>query len=125
LIAGLGGSPWYNGGDNQYTERRMFLRALRLLPRLLWNRVAYGRYLDVLVTHAAPFGVQDGSDRAHLGFKTFLWLMKRFRPRYLVHGHVHLWDRNQQRVSRYGDTTVVNAYDHVVLNLDEEPDVRP
>ncbi len=124
LVAGLGGSPWYNGGDNQFGERSMLVRALRLVPRLLWNRMRHGRYLDVLVTHAAPFGVQDGADRAHVGFKTFLWLMRKFRPRYLIHGHVHLWDRNQPRVSRYCETTVINAYDHVVVQLREDPDVR-
>ena len=124
LIAGLGGSPWYNGGDNQFTERSMFLRALGLFPLLLWNRIRHGRYLDLLVTHAAPFGVQDGTDRAHLGFKTFVWFMRKFKPRYLIHGHVHLWDRNQPRVSRFCDTTVVNAYDHVVIEPGENPDVR-
>ncbi len=124
LVAGLGGSPWYNGGDNQFSERAMFLRALRLVPGLLWNRLRYGRYLDLLVTHSAPFGVQDGIDRAHVGFRTFLWLMRKFKPRYLIHGHVHLWDRNQPRVSRYLETTVVNAYDHVVVVPGEDPDVR-
>jgi uncharacterized protein len=124
LIAGLGGSPWYNGGDNQFTERSMFLRALHLVPGLLWNRLRYGRALDVLVTHAAPFGVQDGADRAHIGFRTFLWVMRRFKPRYLIHGHVHLWDRNQPRVSRYCETTVINAYDHVLVAPGETPDVR-
>ncbi len=124
LIAGLGGSPWYNGGDNQFSERSMFLRAFGLIPRLLWNKLRHGRYLDVLVTHAAPFGVQDGTDRAHLGFRTFLWMMKKFKPRYLIHGHVHLWDRNQPRVSRFHETTVVNAYDHVIVHPGEEPDVR-
>ena len=28
LIAGLGGSVWYNGGQNQFTDRRMFRRIL-------------------------------------------------------------------------------------------------
>jgi hypothetical protein len=124
LVAGLGGSPWYNGGDNQFSERSMFLRALRLVPRLVWNRLRHGRYLDVLVTHSAPYGVQDGTDRAHVGFRTFLWIMKNFKPRYLIHGHVHLWDRNQPRVSRYLETTVVNAYDHVIIQPGEDPDVR-
>jgi hypothetical protein len=44
--------------------------------------------------------------------------MRTFRPRYLVHGHVHLYDRNAAREARYADTTVLNAYDHAVIELD-------
>jgi hypothetical protein len=35
IIAGLGGSIWYNGGDNQYTDFAMFFSILRLLPGML------------------------------------------------------------------------------------------
>ena len=38
LVAGLGGSLWYNGGENQYKEHQVVLRILKLLPRLLYNR---------------------------------------------------------------------------------------
>ncbi len=117
LIAGLGGSPRYNRGPHQFTERQMRRRILRLIPRLVWNRVRHGRYLDILLTHAAPRGIQDGPDRCHLGFESFLWFMRTFRPRYLLHGHIHLYDRNAERSSRYHDTTVVNVYDHYVLEV--------
>ena len=35
LIAGLGGSMAYNGGDSQYTEREMKMRVLKLIPSLI------------------------------------------------------------------------------------------
>jgi len=117
LIAGLGGSRWYNGGPNQFTEIQMFFRALGLLPALLVNRLRRGRFLDLLITHAPPYGIGDRSDPCHRGFKTFLWFMKLFRPVCLVHGHIHL-DTAETSRRRYGNTLVVNAFKHTVLELE-------
>ncbi|HVP19299.1 MAG TPA: metallophosphoesterase [Spirochaetia bacterium] len=118
IVAGLGGSIWYNGGDNQYTDFGMFLRILRLMPGMLWNRIIRGRFIDILLTHSPPYGINDLPDASHTGFRVFLWFMRHFRPAYLVHGHVHLYDRNAAREAKYADTTVVNAYDHAVLSLE-------
>ncbi len=123
IIAGLGGSMKYNDGQNQFTETGMFLNALRLLPALIFNRIFHGRYVDILLTHASPQGIQDGDDRPHRGFKVFLWFMRAFKPSFLVHGHVHLYDINAPRFARYGRTMVVNAYEHVVIDT-EAPDGR-
>jgi hypothetical protein len=118
LLAGLGGSFWYNGGENQYREYQVALRVLKLLPRLLYNRLRFGRYLDILLTHAPPFGIHDQDDPCHRGFKVFLWFMRRFKPKFLVHGHTHLYSASAVRISRYEQTTVVNAYDHVVIDME-------
>ena len=115
LVAGLGGSMLYNGGDSQYTERQMMRRILRLVPQLIYNKRRYGRYLDILITHAPPFGLGDGPDLCHRGFKTFLGFIDRFQPRYLLHGHVHLDDRNAQRVRQRGSTTIINVYSSYLL----------
>ena len=95
----------------------MLLRALRLVPLLLWNRLRAGRYLDVLLTHAPPWGVQDGPDRPHQGFRTFLWLMRRFHPRYLVHGHYDTYDRRVPVRTRYEKTEVINANGYYLLEI--------
>ena len=118
IIAGLGGSIWYNGGENQFTDLAMFFIMLRLLPALCWHRIVHGRFLDLLVTHSPPYGINDLPDPCHTGFRIFLWFMKAFRPRYLVHGHVHLYDRNATREATYGSTRIINAYDHVVIDLE-------
>ena len=118
LFAGLGGSMWYNGGSNQFTDFQMFLHVLKLIPGLLLNKLRFGRHLDILVTHSPPYGIQDDVDRCHQGFKVFLWLMRRIKPRYLIHGHVHLYGSNAERTSVYFDTTVVNVYDHLVLEFE-------
>lgn len=117
LIAGLGGSMRYNRGLNQYTEVGMFFYMLHIIPALIINRICHGRYLDILVTHAPPFGIHDMPDLCHRGFKIFLWFMKKFKPRYLVHGHIHLYESNSSRRTKYGETTVVNAYNHTIIEL--------
>lgn len=119
LFAGLGGSLMYNRGKNQYTEFQMWGEMLRLVPRLLFNRVFHGRFLDVLVTHAPPRGIHDKEDACHRGFKAFLWFMRKFRPRYLIHGHIHLYDLNDVRTTKYRDTLVVNAYSHFMIDTAE------
>lgn len=115
LLAGLGGSIRYNLGDHQFTEFEMYMRIFRLLPRLLYNRLRYGRFLDILVTHAPPRGIGDGEDRCHTGFKAFLWFMRVFKPQYLLHGHVHLLDINTPRVSQYHETEIINVFGRYLL----------
>lgn len=119
LVAGLGGSMRYNNGDHQFTDFQMRMRMIRLIPRLLWNRLVHGRYLDILLTHAAPRGIHDKEDPCHLGFSSLLWFMRTFRPRYLLHGHIHLYDLNANRQTRYRDTWVINVYDHFVLDTED------
>lgn len=117
LLAGLGGSRRYRPGPHQYSEAEMLLRVVRLAPRLLVNRLRTGRALDVLLTHAPPWGIQDGPDAPHRGFRAFCWLMDRFHPRYLVHGHYDPLDRRVPREARTGQTTVVNACGHHLLEI--------
>ncbi|MCL2128230.1 MAG: metallophosphoesterase [Treponema sp.] len=120
IVAGLGGSMRYNRGANQFTEFQMRVEIFRMIPRLLLNRVFRGRFLDILLTHAPPKGIHDKADKCHWGFAAFLWFMKRFRPRYLVHGHIHLYDLSDVRRTRWMDTDVINAYGHYVIDTDED-----
>ena len=119
LIAGLGGSMRYNTGNNQYTDFQMFLEVVKLIPRLIWNRIIKGRYIDILLTHAPPKGIHDKKDKCHTGFKAFLWFMKAFKPKYLIHGHIHLYDMCESRCTKWGDTMVINAYNHYVIETGE------
>ncbi|MGN1164779.1 MAG: metallophosphoesterase [Candidatus Ornithospirochaeta sp.] len=118
IIAGLGGCMLYNGGESQYSERQMEWRIRRLVPILLYNKTRYGRYLDILVTHAPPYGMGDGSDLCHKGFKCFLSFMEKYEPKYLLHGHIHLDDANLPRVTEYHKTKVVNVYGSYVIDDD-------
>lgn len=115
LVGGLEGSIRYKPhAPFQYTEREMAYKVWWLTPALLMNRMFHGRYLDIFITHAPPFGIHDGEDWPHRGFKPFLELMARFRPRYLLHGHKHIYGPETWR-TRYLDTEVINVYPYRVI----------
>ncbi len=119
LMAGLEGSIRYNDAPKyQYTEGQMMWNIYRLAPKLLQNRIRYGRYLDVLVAHSPPFGIHDEQDPAHRGFRAFLTFMRWFRPRYLLHGHIHLYRRDTVTRTKYEDTEVINVYPYRILDLE-------
>lgn len=113
-ILGLGGCPTYNGGKHQYTERQMAQR-IRKLRFKLWR----SKGVDIIVTHAPPAGYGDGSDYAHRGWECLLPLLDQYKPKYLIHGHVHLnYGENLPTVQHYGETTIINAYERYVLDID-------
>jgi len=118
LIAGLGGSRIYNGGANQFSEFNMGFKIMKLLPVLIFNRLIHGRWLDILLTHAPPRGIGDREDKCHQGFKVFRIFMKIFKPKYLLHGHIHLYDINAQREYQFKNTRIVNMYKHTILEVD-------
>ncbi len=118
LLAGLEGSMRYNDRPQyQHTEGEMQWKVARLAPALLWNKIRYGRYLDVLVTHAPPFGIHDAADLAHTGFSAFIMFIDRFRPDYLIHGHVHVYDPRSVTQTLRGRTLVVNAYGYKLFEI--------
>jgi hypothetical protein len=112
LLAGFEGSIRYRPGDFQYTQAEMWGQVVGLAPALLLNRVRFGRYLDVLVTHSPPWGLNDGRDPAHQGFKAFRWLHATFRPRYHLHGHMHVLGSRQSVETQFSETLIVNIYGH-------------
>ena len=120
LITGLEGSPVYNRGPHQYTEPQAALTLLKTVPELLINKVRTGRYLDVLVTHAPPRGVHDNTDLAHRGFESLVPFIERFKPGLLLHGHTHRYEPLQPTRSHFGDTEVINAFGHVLLEFSRE-----
>jgi uncharacterized protein len=118
LLAGLEGSMRYRPEAKlMYTEREMRWQFSQLAPRLLVNRSRHGRYLDILVTHSPPYGIHDRPDLPHTGFKVFLTLMRLFKPRYLLHGHIHLYRPDTPRETQFGETTILNVYPYRILDI--------
>lgn len=107
-IAGLGGSIRYNRGPNQYTQAQMRFRVLRLGLRIRLKPKRSGSKLDVLLTHAPPFGWSLSQDVAHTGFIAFHQLVSDLAPKVLIHGHVHPYGRVEP-LRRLGGTLVINA----------------
>ena len=115
-IAGLGGSLRYKDGPNQYTQAQMGRRALQLELSLRLRRGNRGRKLDILVTHAPPFGLAEAQDPAHVGFTAFVRLIRHFRPLLAVHGHIHPFGRELPE-TRLESTRVVNVVPSRVIEL--------
>lgn len=119
LIGGFGGSIRYRpDGTNQYTQREADWRARRLLPGLAWNRIRFGRALDILITHSPPFGIHDEPTQSHQGLKAVNWLIRTAKPRYHLHGHVHFQRGNLAASdSVLGATRILNVYPYKVLEI--------
>lgn len=117
-MAGLEGCIRYNRGDIQYTQREMHWSVLGLAPRVFWQRKVRQRGIDLFVTHSPARDIHDGQDVAHRGFHSFLNFMKWFRPRYMLHGHVHTWDRRKTVRTQYESTCVLNINPFTVLELE-------
>lgn len=112
-ILGLGGCRKYHSGPHQYTEWEMRAR----IRRLKWQLWLQGG-VDIVVTHAAPEGLGDSEDPAHWGFEALRELIEKYRPQYLIHGHVHMtYDHTIPREMEHKGTKIVNAYERYALDL--------
>jgi Icc-related predicted phosphoesterase len=123
ILAGLQGCLRYNEGPFQYTQEEMWRRVIGLGARLLLNRVGRGRYLDVFISHAPPWGIHDMPDRPHQGFRAFRWLIGAFHPAVHLHGHIHVYNPSTVVETLIGTTRVINTYGYRVTSL--EPQARP
>ena len=120
LIAGFGGSVRYHpDAVNQYTQAEAYRRMTRLMPILLWNRIRYGRALDILITHSPPFDIHDEKTQAHRGLKAINWLLRWARPHYHFHGHRHFYRQNlEPAVTQLGPTTIMNIFPYKVIEVE-------
>lgn len=115
-ILGLGGSMRYKPGEHQYTEQEMQKR-VRRLRRQLRRKKGF----DILVTHAPAYQLNDGEDMPHRGFQVFRELMDQYRPRFFLHGHVHMnYGRQYKRYDKYEDTHVINVYERCIFDYEAE-----
>lgn len=113
-ILGLGGSMRYRDGKNQYTEWEMKKRVMKMFPKLVWHKG-----FDILVTHAPAHELNDGEDLPHQGFEIFKELMVKYRPKYFLHGHVHMaYGRKHKRFDKYEDTEIVNAFERCMIEYE-------
>src|SRR5215211_6206343 len=125
ILAGIPGSPRYTDGEEQqYTESQINWMLLKMIPRLLWNRLRHGRAVDLLITHAPPRDVNDRQDPPHRGFKALRRFLRYVHPAYQLHGHIHLYDRNEANEVDFEQSRVINVYPYKVLELETEADGR-
>jgi hypothetical protein len=111
-LVGFSGSPRYNAGG------RMQMSAAAMWWRVLLARLRVRRHPVLVVTHAAPRGLNDASDHAHRGFSAFRWLVDRLRPPLWLHGHTALIRRGlDSRCVTHGPTLLYNCTGATVVEL--------
>ena len=118
LIAGFEGCMQYNYGPKQYSDSEMWWKVLKMKPQLWKNKLLHKRYVDILITHAPPFGIHDKPDRCHQGFKSFRTFIEMYRPRYFIHGHIHDYGLKGDWKTQYRETVVINTCGYRILEID-------
>ncbi|MCY4145127.1 MAG: metallophosphoesterase family protein [Chloroflexi bacterium] len=116
-MTGLEGCIRYNNGEIQYSQTQMHGMVFGLSAKILAHRWLRRRGIDLFVTHSPARDIHDGSDVAHRGFTSFRNFMRWFRPRYMLHGHVHTWDRRKTVRTQFQSTCVINVNPFTVLEL--------
>lgn len=119
-IMGLGGSIRYKAGANQYTQSQMKKRVVKM-----WPKIKMKKGIDILLTHSPAAGISDGEDNPHKGFEVFIDILDKYKPKYFIHGHVHLsYSMNNKRECKYKDTTIINGYERYIFEYpDKESDI--
>lgn len=119
LIAGVSGIKSETKNLSCFTEGKMRLNLLKMIPALLLNKLKYGRYLDILVTHFPPnaekCGITDGE--SGIGFDCLARFIKNFKPKYVIHGAIHLYGEDEKRILYCGDTQIINSYSRYLLEF--------
>jgi uncharacterized protein len=112
-VLGMEGSMWYNGGANQYTEA-MMKKQIFSLWFALWRK----KPVHMVITHAPPRHIHDKEDLCHRGFDCFNTLIRKLRPDYFIHGHVHReFESPADRITRVENTLVINACGHILIEV--------
>ena len=109
-FAGVEGSIRYKPGKFQYSQEEMWVNVFKLFPLLIFNRARTGRFLDIFITHAPPKGIYHSTDLPHRGIAAFRWFDKVFKPRFHIHGHIHLYRPDDPVESLIGNTRIINTY---------------
>ena len=118
-ILGLGGSQRYRPDvPHMYTEKEMAKR----IRKLRWA-LRRTKGVDILLTHSPARGQGDAEDLAHQGFACFLSFMEKYKPRFMLHGHVHAsYTYKFVREREYKETRIINAYERYIIEIPDQGD---
>ena len=112
-IMGLEGSMWYSGSQNQYTDKLM-----KKIIFGMWFSIWRKGGINLVITHAPPRKIHDADDLCHMGFESFVTLMNRRKPDYLIHGHIHREFKNQaERITTFNSTQVINTCGYTIIEV--------
>ncbi len=115
-ILGIGGSLKYKPSSHMYTEKEMQSRLLRA------GLKAFGAGgFDILLAHSPCRGYRDMEDLPHRGFACFNSFLNRWKPAFMIHGHVHRsYQHDFKRIIDHpSGTRIINGCDWYILEIDE------
>ena len=76
------------------------------VQREIYKRTMDDRHIDILLSHDAPFGCSDVYEGVHVGSEVLRDVVLQKRPDFLIHGHVHLSNHEEEKL---GSTSVYNV----------------
>lgn len=121
-LVGFSGSARYSESEMERSSIEMWLRVLGAWRGM---RAASRRGPWLVISHAAPRGLNDAPDLAHRGFPAFRFLAERLSPALWLHGHTALVRRGVDgRCARLGTTLFYNCTGASVVELVPPASVR-
>jgi hypothetical protein len=119
IVGGFPGSPSYSREtDQQYSNNEIRWMIARMIPRLLIYRLRFGRFIDIVISHAPPRNINDREDVPHRGFPPLRTFLRWFKPALHLHGHIHVYDRTESAETQFHESTVINVYPYASLDLE-------
>ena len=69
--------------------------------RIIKNTVPTDRHIDILLSHDAPYGCSDqcfetNCPNEHIGSYVIRKAIKKYKPTYCIHGHLHTSNHNEE-----------------------------
>lgn len=101
-ISGFRGSNRYKAGSAYMFTQKESIELLKKIEKA-----------DMIVCHSPPKGIHDRKDLAHQGLKGIFKYIKKNKPKYCIHGHVH-----HSQVSQYKKTKIISVYGGIILDTD-------
>jgi Icc-related predicted phosphoesterase len=103
-----------DGGSKQYDQNE----SIEMVSTFLQDKI------DVVITHAPPFGINDSlSDPAHIGFDGLKLLIDKTNPAILFHGHTY--PPENMKLSIYKNTVIYYVSGVELFDTSTIPDILP
>lgn len=75
----------------------------------------YFPYVDVFIAHCPPFGINDDTDPAHVGFHALRTYLEVKQPKYFLHGHTY--PTEETLVRRFLETEIKYIHADQILTI--------
>ncbi|MGL4970366.1 MAG: metallophosphoesterase family protein [Cetobacterium sp.] len=111
-VVGFDGSHIYSRGNHQYSEKDVFFMVMKSYVKTMFKTV------DLVISHSPVGGINEGDDPIHKGFNSYRKAVDLLKPKYWLHGHVHLKSHHEIREEQLENTKIINVFGYKVLDLD-------